>query len=209
MIAALAPFAGVPVALAAFGVVGVVAIAAGVGANAMIPGRQPSLVLELAPLRAPIPRHVAGKAWWRFKGFVLTAAPIMLVGSLVLGLIYETGAWQAIADAIGPATKSVLGLPAIAGIAMAFAFLRKELALQLLLVFAAVELGRQASLGELMNPAQLFVYAVVASLSIPCIATLAALRGELGTRAAVGISMASVVLAIAVGAALARLLGIA
>ena len=134
VIAALAPFAGVPVALAAFGVVGVVAIAAGMGANAMIPGRQPSLVLELAPLRAPIPRHVAGKAWWRFKGFVLTAAPIMLVGSLVLGLVYETGAWQAIADAIGPATESVLGLPAIAGIAMAFAFLRKELALQLLLV---------------------------------------------------------------------------
>jgi len=209
VIAALAPFAGVPVALAAFGVVGVVAIAAGVGANAMIPGRQPSLVLELAPLRAPIPRHVAGKAWWRFKGFVLTAAPIMLVGSLVLGLIYETGAWQAIADAIGPGTEAVLGLPAIAGVAMVFAFLRKELALQLLLVFAAVELGRQASLGELMTPAQLFVYAVVASLSIPCIATLAALRGELGTRAAVGISMASVALAIAVGAGLARLLGIA
>jgi ferrous iron transport protein B len=91
---------------------------------------------------------------------------------------------------------------------MAFAFLRKELALQLLLVFAAVELGRQASLGELMTPAQLFVYAVVASLSIPCIATLAALRGELGTRAAVGISLASVALAIAVGAVLARLLGI-
>ncbi len=209
VIAALAPFAGVPVALAAFAVVGVVAIAAGVGANAMIPGRQPSLVLELAPLRAPIPRHVAGKAWWRFKAFILTAAPIMLVGSLVLGLVYETGAWQAIADAIGPATESVLGLPAIAGIAMVFAFLRKELALQLLLVFAAVELGRQASLGELMTPAQLFVYAVVASLSIPCIATLAALRGELGTRAAIGISMASVALAIAVGAALARLLAIA
>ena len=168
----------------------------------MIPGRQPSLVLELAPLRAPIPRHVATKAWWRFKGFVLTAAPIMVVGSLILGIVYETGAWQAIADAIGPATESVLGLPAIAGIAMAFAFLRKELALQLLLVFAAVELGRQASLGELMTPAQLFVYAVVASLSIPCIATLAALRGELGTRAAVGISMASVALAIAVGAVL-------
>jgi ferrous iron transport protein B len=209
VIAALAPFAGVAVALAAFGVVGVAAIAAGLGANAMIPGRQPSLILELAPLRAPIPRHVASKAWWRFKDFVLTAAPIMLVGSLALGLVYETGAWQAIADAIGPATQSVLGLPAIAGIATLFAFLRKELALQLLLVFAAVELGRQASLGELMTPAQLFVYAVVASLSIPCIATLAALRGELGTRATVGISLASVALAIAVGAVLARLLGIA
>jgi ferrous iron transport protein B len=151
---------------------------------------------------------VLRKAWWRFKGFVVAAAPIMLIGSLVLGLVYEAGLWQGIADVIGPATEAVLGLPAIAGVAMAFAFLRKELALQLLLVFAAVELGRAASLGELMGPSQLFVYAVVSSLSIPCIATLATLRGELGTRAAAVISGGSLVLAIGLGAVLARLLGI-
>ena len=209
VIAALAPFAGVPVVIAAFCVVAAATIAAGLGANALIPGRQPSLVLELSPLRAPVPRHVAAKAWWRFRGFVLTAAPIMLVGSFALGLVYETGAWTVIADATGPATEGLLGLPAIAGVAIAFAFLRKELALQLLLVFAAVQLGRQAGLGELMSPAQLFVYAIVASLSIPCIATLAALRGELGGRAALAISAGSLALALGVGAVLARLLGIA
>jgi ferrous iron transport protein B len=91
---------------------------------------------------------------------------------------------------------------------MAFAFLRKELALQLLLVFAAVELGREADLGELMAPGQLFVYAVVSSLTIPCIATLAALKGELGTRGAVAISAASLALAIGLGAVLARVLGV-
>ena len=208
VIAALAPYAGVPAAIAAAGVVGLAALAAGVGANALIPGRPPAQVLELSPLRAPIPGHVARKAWWRFKGFVVTATPIMLLGSLVLGLIYEAGLWQGIADTIGPATEAVLGLPAIAGVAMAFAFLRKELALQLLLVFAAVELGRAATLGELMGPSQLFVYAVVSSLTIPCIATLAALRGELGTRAAAVISGGSLLLAIGLGAVLARLLGI-
>jgi ferrous iron transport protein B len=209
VIAALAPFAGVPAALAAFGIVGIATIAAGLGANAMLPGRQPALVLELAPLRAPILRHVAAKAWWRFRGFAVQATPIMLLGSLVLGLVYETGAWKGAAEAIGPATQALLGLPAIAGVAIAFAFLRKELALQLLLVFAAVELGRAAALGELMVPAQLFVYAVVSSISIPCVATLAALRGELGTRVAAAISVASLLLAIGVGALLARLLGIA
>ena len=209
VIAALAPFAGVQVALAAFGVILAAGIAAGLAANALIPGRQPSLVLELAPLRRPMARHVVAKARWRLRSFVVQATPIMLVGSLVLGVIYETGAWQGVADLIGPGTKALLGLPAIAGVAMAFAFLRKELALQLLLVFAAVELGRQAALGELMNPAQLFVYAVVSSVSIPCIATLAALRGELGTRTAIGISAATLALAIGVGAILARLLGIA
>jgi Fe2+ transport system protein B len=52
------------------------------------------------------------------------------------------------------------------------------------------------------------VYAVVSSLSIPCIATLAALRGELGNRAAALISGGSLVLAIGLGAVIARLLGI-
>ena len=209
VIAALAPFVGMGAALAAFGVVALATIGAGLGANALIPGRQPTLVLELAPLRAPVPRLVATKAWWRFKGFVVTATPIMLAGSFILGLVYEAGLWQGIASAVGPSVEWLLGLPAIAGVAIAFAFLRKELALQLLIAFAAVQLGYHAGLGELLTPPQLFVYAIVTSLSIPCVATLAALRGELGTRAAVGITAGSLTLAIVVGALLARLLGIA
>jgi ferrous iron transport protein B len=209
VIAALAPFVGLGAALAAFGVVALATIGAGLGANAMIPGRQPSLVLELAPLRAPVPRFVWTKAWWRFRAFVTTATPIMLIGSFILGLIYEAGLWQGIAGAIGPAVEWSIGLPAIAGVAIAFAFLRKELALQLLIAFAAVSLGHQAGLGELLSAPQLFVYAVVTALSIPCVATLAALRGELGTRAALGICAGSLALAIGVGMVLARLLGIA
>ena len=209
VIAAVAPFAGPAAALGAFGIVMGVTVVAGLGANALIPGRQPELVLELAPLRAPVPRHVAAKAWWRFRAFVVQATPIMLAGSLILGLVYEAGWWHAIAAAIGPGVEWALGLPAIAGVAIGFAFLRKELALQLLMAFAAIELGHAAALGELMTPAQLFVYAVVTSLSIPCIATLAALRGELGGRAAAGIAASTLALAIGTGAVLARLLGIA
>lgn len=92
---------------------------------------------------------------------------------------------------------------------MVFAFLRKEPALQLLIVFAAAQAGRSMGPGELMTTQQLFVYAVVSSLSIPCIATLAALRGELGTRTAIGISAATLGLVLTVGALLARQLGIA
>lgn len=209
VIAALAPFAGIPAAIAAFAVVGGATMAAGLGANKMIPGRQPSLVLELSPLRAPVLAHVVRKAWFRFRGFAVSATPIMLLGSLVLGVVYEAGAWQTVAAAIGPSFEALLGLPAIAGVAIVFAFLRKELALQLLLVFAAVQVGHAAALGELMSPQQLFVYAVVSSISIPCLATLATLRGELGTRAAVGISAGSLALALGVGMILARLLGTA
>jgi len=49
-------------------------------------------------------------------------------GSVVLGLLYESGlVWGAMAI-LDPVVKGVLGLPSIAGLALVFAFLRKELA---------------------------------------------------------------------------------
>jgi ferrous iron transport protein B len=218
LIAAVAPFAGPGAALAAFGIVGLLAIGTGIAANAMIPGRQPDLVLELAPLRLPIARHVGAKAWFRFRAFVVTATPYMLVGSFVVGLAYESGAWAPVARALDPLTRSALGLPAIAILAIAFAFLRKELALQLLVTLAAVQLaagsvtassGTIADVGRILSPAQLFVFAIVTAISIPCVATLATLRAELGGRAAGAITLASLVLAVAVGTGLAHALGIA
>ena len=141
VIAALAPFAGPLVALAAFILVAVITFGTSLAANAIVPGRQPALVLELAPLRRPIVRHVGVKAWSRFRAFVVMATPIMLAGSFVLGLVYESGLWVQLAAVLGPITETLLGLPAIAGVAIIFAFLRKELALQLLLALAIVQYG--------------------------------------------------------------------
>jgi ferrous iron transport protein B len=210
VVAALAPFAGPLVALAAFAVALGLTLAAGFGANALIPGRQPSMVLELTPLRRPIGRHVLAKAWSRFRGFVITATPIMLAGSFILGLIWESGAWSPLAGVIEPVTTGWLGLPPIVGVAIVFAFLRKELALQLLLALAVIEYGASASnLGSILSPAQLFVFAIVTSVSVPCAATLATLVQELGARAAAGISAASLALALVAGGVIARVLGAA
>jgi ferrous iron transport protein B len=217
VIAALVPFAGPLVALAAFGVVGTLTVAAGVGANALLPGRQSPLVLELPPFRRPLLRSVTAKAWFRFRDFVRTATPLMLVGSFVLGLAFESGAVHAFSGVVAPLVHGWLGLPAVAGIALAFSFLRKELALQLLLVLAAAEAagtavaaaGAPIALNTLMTPSQLFVYAIVASVSLPCVATFAALAGELGRRTAVLMSVASIALAVTAGGVLARVVGIA
>jgi ferrous iron transport protein B len=210
VIAALAPTVGTGAALAAFGLVAGLALSVGFATNAIVPGRQPALVLELAPLRLPLLRHVAAKSWWRFRSFVVMATPIMLVGSFALGLVYESGFWAPIATAVGPFSGWWLGLPAIATVAIAFGFLRKELALQLLIALAAMTYGAGITgVGEVLSPPQLFVYAIVATISIPCVATLAALRAELGGRAALGIGLGTIGLALLVGGVLARLLGIA
>ena len=207
VVAAVAPYAGPVAAIGAFGLIAAITFASGLAANALVPGRQPALVLELAPIRRPIARHVVRKAWRRFSEFVVTAAPIMLVGSSVLGLLYESGwIWGATA-VLDPVVKGWLGLPSVAGLALVFAFLRKELALQLLVALAVIQLGSgAASLGSIMSPAQLFVYAIVTSVSVPCVATLAALRGEFGWRTTAGICASTLAIALLSGGVLARLL---
>jgi ferrous iron transport protein B len=73
-----------------------------------------------------------------------------------------------------------------------------------------VQFGPQASnLGRFMSPAQLFVYAVVVSVSVPCIATFAALRAEHGWRPALAMSAGSLGIALGAGGVLARVLGAA
>lgn len=210
VIAALAPFAGPGVALAAFGVVALVSIGAGVAANALVPGTRSPMVLELPPLRLPVARQVARKGWARFRSFVRMAAPVMVVGSFVVGLLYETGVIEPLGDLAAPVTTGLLGLPPVAGIALALGFLRKELALQLLIVLAVAAYGASASdLSTFLSGGQLFVYAVVTAVSIPCVATLAALADELGWRTAGAITAGALGVAILAGAVLARVVGIA
>ncbi len=141
VVAALVPFAGAAVAAAAFGLIVVLTLVAGIAANAMMPGSQSPLVMELAPLRRPLAGQVWAKATARFRGFLRMAAPVMIVGSIALGLAYESGLVWPVASVLDPVVEGWLGLPSVAGLALVFAFLRKELALQLLLVLAAADHG--------------------------------------------------------------------
>jgi ferrous iron transport protein B len=210
VVAALAPFAGPLVALAAFVLIGAITLVAGLAANAIVPGRQSEIILELAPIRRPILRQVVRKAWFRFADFARTATPIMLVGSIVLGLAYETGLIWPVAQVLDPVVIGWLGLPSVAGLAMVFGFLRKELALQLLVALAVVQLGAgAASLGSFMTPGQLFVFAIVTAVSMPCAATLAALIGEFGWRPALAMCATTLAIALGAGGILARALGVA
>jgi ferrous iron transport protein B len=210
VVAALAPFAGPLVALAAFVLIGAITVAAGFMANALVPGRQPELVLELAPLRRPILRQVWRKAWFRFADFARTAAPIMLGGSVILGLLYEGNLIWPAARVLDPVVVGWLGLPSVAGLAMVFGFLRKELALQLLVALAVVHFGpAAASLDSFMTPGQLFVFAIATAVSMPCAATLAALRGEFGWRPTLVMCATTLAIALLAGGLLARLLGVA
>jgi ferrous iron transport protein B len=172
----------------------------GIGLNKVMPGSSSGLVMEMFPFRAPIISNIFKKTWFRFKDFVFVAFPIVVVGSLILGALYETGYLWKLAEPLSPVVEGWLGLPAVAGLTLIFAVLRKELALQLLVTLAVAMFGGGASnLLLFMTPTQLFVYALVNTIYIPCVATIAVLGRELGWRCAISIIIFTILLAIIIG----------
>jgi ferrous iron transport protein B len=206
ILGAVALFAGWQWALFVYGVLIVVGVGAGLLLNRILPGQGGPLVMEMFPFRRPVLRQVAGKTWRRFREFVWDAAPIVLAGSFVLGALYETGVIWELTDVLAPIVEDWLMLPAVAGLTLLFAVLRKELALQLLIAFAAVTVGSAASdLTTFMSTSQIVTYAVVNSIYVPCVATIAVLGRELGWARTAAISFGTVAVALLVGGVIARL----
>ena len=200
IVGALASLVGWQWGVAVFLLSGLLILASGAGLNALMPGQSSGLVMEMFPFRMPSLRTITIKTWFRFKDFIFFALPIVLAGSLVLGTLYETGWIWKLTGPLAPVMEGWLGLPAVAGLTLIFAVLRKELALQLLVTLALVRYGpRATNLLSFMAPPQLFVYALVNTIYIPCIATIAALGRELGWKRATAIMVFTVVLALAVG----------
>jgi ferrous iron transport protein B len=193
-------YAGIGPAVALFAIVLLLIVVVGVALNAILSGKSAGLVMEMFPFRAPDPLTVLKKTWFRLKDFVVVAMPIVLLGSFGLGLLYETGWVWAFVQPLAPIMEGLLGLPAVAGLTLIFAVLRKELALQLLVTLAIVQYGPAAgNLAHFMSGNQLFVYALVNTIYIPCVATIAVLGRELGWRRAAGISTLTIVMALAAG----------
>ena len=205
---AVSLYVGWGAALLIYGVVMLLAILSGVVLNRLLPGRPLGLVMEMFPFRFPGVRATALKTWRRFRGFVWVATPVVLAGSLALGLLYETGALWALARPLAPVVEGWLGLPAVAGLTLLFAVLRKELALQLLVTLAIARHGAEAGrLTTFMDAGQIMTYALVNTLWIPCIATIAVLARELGWPRAAAISTFTIVLAVIAGGVFHRLAG--
>ncbi|HJX62182.1 MAG TPA: nucleoside recognition domain-containing protein, partial [Dehalococcoidia bacterium] len=197
-----ARFIGLAPAIAILGVATLLMAGTGFALNKLLPGRPGELIMEVFPPRRPPLRTVAVKTWFRFKDFVVQAAPIVIIGSLVMGFLYETGAMWRLTDPLSPVVEDWLGLPAVAGLALVFGILRKELALQFLVALALIEYGGDVdNLRLFMDPRQIFVFALVTTIYFPCIATAAVLGRELGWRSAGAIMAGTIGLAVLVGGA--------
>ena len=152
-------------------------IVVGLILSRVIPGECPEIFLEIPPYRVPNLRVTASKTWMRVRGFIGEAIPYLFLGILLVNLLYTVGFLGWMATAFAPLMEVWLGLPAEATAALLVGFLRKDLAVGML-----VPLG--------MTPVQLVIAVAMLSIYFPCVATFVVLLKELGARgmaAAVGV----------------------
>ncbi len=153
-----------------------------------------SLAIEVPDLAYPEARNVLFKTWLRVKEFLFIAFPILLVGSIFLEFAMVYDILDMIIQPLSPFTVGLLGLPAVTVIALIFGVLRKEMALQLLVV-----LFGSTNLALFLNPSQLFVFAIVMATYMPCLAAFAVLKTEFGWKDTVKITVASILIAFLLG----------
>lgn len=193
--------------LLVLGILAVLWFVAGLSLQKMVPGDSRGLVMEMFPFRRPSLKRVAAKAWVQFREFLLIATPIVIVGSLVLGGLYETGWLVKLSGPLAPVVEGWLGLPAIAGLTLLLGFLRKELALQLLVALAVATAGfAGAELTELMSATDIVVFALVNAIMLPCISTMTVYWRRNGLPTTVVALAATMAIALLIGGALARVL---
>ena len=195
-------YAGVEWALLIFAVLMALLAVLGLVLHRTMRFEPSQLMLEIPELRRPTLGQTIRKTSIRIGEFLTIAFPLLLAGSIVLEILMAEGMLQKLVDPSEPFMTGVLGLPAIAVVALVFGILRKEMALQMLMVLFGT-----SNLALAMTSHQMFVFALVMAIFMPCLAALAILVKEFGVKSMIGITAASILIAIAFGAVANLILG--
>lgn len=133
----------------------------------LVGGFLPELILEIPPYRLPSLRVTMHKLYYRTRGFLVEAIPLILFGIVILNILDFFHVFEYVALVTAPVVSWVWGLPAEAILPIVMGFLRKDIAAGLLVPL------------DLTLP-QIMTATVLLSLTFPCIATFAVLFTELG-----------------------------
>ncbi|MBN1539470.1 MAG: ferrous iron transporter B, partial [Candidatus Thermoplasmatota archaeon] len=144
-------------------------ITAGLIMNRFVKGESPEIFMEIPPYRKPSIATVLKKTWMRVRWFLTEAIPFLFLGVLLVNILYTIGFLGWLGDVFAPVTAGWLGLPKEATTAMLMGFLRKDLAVGMLIPLD-------------MTPMQLVIAATMLTVYFPCVATFAVLFRELGIR---------------------------
>jgi len=137
--------------------------------NKTLKGDSPEIFMEIPPYRIPYWKSVAKKLGMRTNLFIREAIPFVLLGVLLINFFYATGIIAFFGKIAAPIIVNLLGLPEEAVVALLAGFLRKDIAIGMLL-----PLG--------LNMKQLIISSVILTMYFPCIGTFAVIFKELGLK---------------------------
>lgn len=154
--------------------------------NRTLKGYSPEFLIEIPPYRFPPLTILFKKIWFRVRDFLIEAIPVVLLGVLIVNSLLFFKLFDFITGIFAPLIKGMFGLPEEAVVALAIGFLRKDVAVGML-----VPLG--------LTLKQLFIATVLLAVSFPCIATFVVLLKELGLKDLIRATVIMIVTAILVG----------
>jgi len=157
--------------------------------NRTLSGYSPEFLLEIPPYRLPSLPMLGNKLFFRIKGFLIEALPVVLIGVMVINILLYLKLFDAVTSIFAPLIKGLFGLPKEAIIALAIGFLRKDVAVGML-----IPLG--------LSPKQLFIAATLLAISFPCVATFIVLWKELGLKDLIKSTIIMIAISLVVGTAL-------
>ena len=165
--------------------------------NKMVPGKSPELVMDVPPYRMPLLKNIVAKLWLRTSRFLLVAVPFVLLGSILVGLLYLTGAMDWLAAVVGPLLMGWFGVPEETVAPLIAGVLRKDLAVGVL--------GGLMEQGT-MTTFQVFTSVILLCIYFPCLATFALMLKEENWKEILG-SIASLIALVFVYGGLIHLAG--
>ncbi|NIQ04799.1 MAG: ferrous iron transporter B [Candidatus Korarchaeota archaeon] len=161
--------------------------------NLFLKGQTPEILIELPPYRTPSMRAVLKKVWMRIRQFLKDALPWLFLGVVLINLSYSFGVIQILGRITALFMESWFGLPGESSLALLIGFLRKDMAVGMLLTLN-------------VNLPQLVIAVTILVIYFPCVATFVVLLKEFGLKGMFKSSMIMVIVALLVGGILRILL---
>jgi len=164
----------------------VIWVVLGVILNHTVKGYSPELLVEIPPYRLPSLSTLWKKLFLRIKGFVIEAAPLVLLGVLIINVLLYFKLFDLFTAFFAPIIKGLFGLPKEAVVALVMGLFRKDVAVGMLMPLA-------------LSVKQLFIAAVLLAISFPCAATFVVFFKELGFKDLLKATLIMCVVALATG----------
>jgi ferrous iron transport protein B len=154
--------------------------------NRLLKGYSPEFIIEIPPYRVPPFSMLIRKLYYRIKGFIFEAVPIVLLGVLSINVLLYFNIFDKITAIFSPIITGLFGLPQGAVVSLIVGFLRKDVAI-----------GMLAPLN--LTAKQLFIAATLLAVSFPCVATFFVLWKELGVKYLIKATLIMLVVSFFVG----------